>query len=72
MLNQVKASDSVSMQKKKQYINFREYRTEAKKRWGLSKQEAKAEWKTFLSDPSIPKSKDQRGWLTMPALHSFK
>ena len=37
----------------------------------MKKQEAKAEWKTLLGDPKISKSRDQRGWITMPAIWVF-
>ena len=65
-------SDSVALQKGKNYVNVREYIKQAKKKWGMKREEAKAEWERMLSDPAIPKSKDQQNWLTMPALEKFK
>lgn len=65
-------TDSIHLQKEKEYVNFREFRKLTKSKWGLSKAEAKAEWSTMLSDPSMPKATDQRGWLTMPAISQFK
>lgn len=65
-------SDSVTLKKGKNYLNFREFRKKAKEKWGMSKEKAKAEWQIMLADVTIPKSKDQQGWLTMPAIHQFK
>lgn len=64
--------DSIKMQKARDYVNFRQYRKEAKTRWGFSKERCKAEWKTLLGDLSVPKAKDQQGCLTMPALENFQ
>lgn len=65
-------SDSVRLAKTKDYVNFREFKKKAKKKWGMSKEEIATYWKSLLSDTAVPKSKDQMGWLTMPALSKFK
>ncbi|CAK9072723.1 unnamed protein product [Durusdinium trenchii] len=72
LTEQVQVSDSVTLKKGKNYLNFREFRKKAKEKWGMSKEKAKAEWQIMLADVTIPKSKDQQGWLTMPAIHQFK
>ena len=61
----------VELQKKKEYINQRQWIRECKTRWGFKKERAKLEWKEMLADATVPKGKDQMGWLTMPALHVF-
>ena len=68
---QVEVKDSVELQKKKEYINQRQWIRECKTRWGFKKERAKLEWKEMLADATVPKGKDQMGWLTMPALHVF-
>ena len=67
----VSMQDSISMEKVKNYVNIRQWVKEAKSRWGLAKATAKQHWKEFLGDASIPKCKDQMGWLAMPALEAF-
>lgn len=62
----------MALQKEKEYINLKQWVHECKKRWGMKKATAKEHWRDFLGDDSIPRSKDQMGWLTMPALHVFK
>lgn len=59
------------MVKTKDFVNIRQWVKKAKKRWNMSKEIAKQHWKTFLGDASIPKCKDQMGWLSMPALEAF-
>ena len=68
----VKVSDSISMEKNKEYVNQREFRKACKNRWGLRGKEADMRWQDLLSDVNVPKSKDQMGWTTMPVLHCFK
>ena len=48
-------------------MNERQYRKEAKKRWGLTKSECRTRWQTLLSDSAVPKMYDEEGWLCMPA-----
>ncbi|CAE7507244.1 PLG [Symbiodinium necroappetens] len=67
----VKVSDSISMEKNKEYVNQREFRKGCKNRWGLRGKEADMRWQDLLSDVNVPKSKDQMGWTTMPVLHCF-
>lgn len=69
---QVEIQDAVHLQKAKEYVNFRQFRKEAKTRWGLNKKEAGDQWRLMLGDPSVPKSRDQMNWTTMPALHIFR
>ena len=65
-------SDSIALQKAKDYVNIRQFVKECRRRWGMDKEVAKEEWKTLLADPKVPKSEDERGWVTMPALSSVK
>lgn len=67
-LPEVAVIDTSTLQKKKDYVNERQYRYEAKKRWGLSKKEAKERWQTLMNDSRVPKAYDEEGWLCMPAL----
>ena len=39
---------------------------------GIKSEDAKNRWKDLLADPTIPRVKDQMGWLTMPALSVFQ
>lgn len=64
-------SNKISLEKRKEYVNLREWIRKAKKRWGMKKEEAKQKWKDFLADDRIPKAYDQMGWLALPALHVF-
>ena len=68
----VRVSDSISMEKNKEYVNQREFRKACKRRWGLRGKDADVRWQDLLSDVNVPKSKDQMGWTTMPVLHCFK
>lgn len=68
----VGVEDSVALNKAKKYVNLREYIKKCKKRWGMKSEEAKQRWKDLLADPKIPKTNDQMGWVTMPALHVFE
>lgn len=68
----VGVEDSVALNKAKKYVNLREYVKKCKKRWGIKSEEAKKRWKDLLADPKIPKTNDQMGWVTMPALHVFE
>ena len=52
-------------------MNLRQWVKECKKRWGMDSKEAKAKWTEMIGNPNIPKTKDQMGWITMPALHVF-
>ena len=61
----------MELQKTKEYINQRQWIRECKKRWGIKKEKAKMEWTEMLADSTVPKGKDQMGWLTMLALHVF-
>lgn len=68
----VKVSDSIAMEKNKEYVNQREFRKACKRRWGLRGKDADVRWQDLLSDVNVPKSKDQMGWTTMPVLHCFQ
>ena len=72
LITEVDVSDSIALQKAKDYVNIRQFVKECRKRWGMKKDVAKDEWKTLLADPKVPKSEDERGWVTMPALSSVK
>ena len=72
IVTKVDVTDSIGLEKAKKYVNLREYIKKSKKRWGIKSEEAKNRWKDLLADPTIPKAKDQMGWLTMPALSVFQ
>ena len=55
-------SDSIALQKAKDYVNIRQFVKECRRRWGMDKEVAKEEWKTLLADPKVPKSEDEP-WL---------
>ena len=64
-------TDSIALQKAKEYVNVRQWVKECKKRWAMPSKDAKVKWQELIGDPQIPKSKDQMGWITMPAIHVF-
>ena len=62
----------MELQKKKEYINQRQWIRECKTRWGFKKDRAKLEWKEMLADATVPKGKDQMGGGSLClALHVF-
>ena len=68
---EVSVSDTMECKRTKEYINIRQFQRKCKKRWGLTTEEIKQRWRSLLGDTAIPKSKDEEGWLTMPALAVF-
>ena len=72
IVSKVDVTDSIGLEKAKKYVNLREYIKKCKKRWGIKSDDAKNRWKDLLADPTIPRAKDQMGWLTMPALSVFQ